>query len=100
MVRKALWSAALASGLTLIASINGMASVSVTEVTSEPSPLAACSNDSQPGSNSVSAEVEPQLAVFGQGASQKMIGTWHQDRWSNGGAHGVGFAVANGGAWQ
>jgi hypothetical protein len=100
MVKKALWSAALASGLTLIASINGLASVSVTEVTSEPSPLASCSNDSQPGRNFVSAEVEPQLAVFGQGASQKMIGTWHQDRWSNGGGHGVGFAVATGGAWQ
>jgi len=100
MVKKALWSAALASGLTLIASINGLASVSVTEVTSEPSPLASCSNDSQPGKNYVSGEEEPQLAVFGQGATQKMIGTWHQDRWSNGGAHGVGFAVATGGTWQ
>ena len=100
MVRKALWSAALASALTLVASVNGLASVSVTTVSSEPSPIASCSNDSQLGKNYPSGEEEPQLAVFGSGATQKMIATWHQDRWSNGGAHGVGFAVANGGAWQ
>ena len=100
MVRKALWSAALASALTLMASVNGMASVSVTEVTTEPSPIASCSNDGQPGKNYPSGEEEPQLAVFGSGATQKMIATWHQDRWSNGGAHGVGFAVANGGVWN
>lgn len=81
-------------------SINGLASVSVTEVSSEPSPIATCNNDGQPGRNYPSAEAEPQLAVFGSGRAQKMIATWHQDRWSNGGAHGIGFAVARGGAWQ
>ena len=100
MVRKALLIGALASGLTLVTPISGLASVSVTEVTSEPSPIASCNNDSQPGRNFPSAEVEPQIAVFGQGATQKMIATYHQDRWSNGGAHGIGFAVANGGVWQ
>jgi hypothetical protein len=100
LIRRALFAGALASGLTLITSINGLASVSVTEVSSEPSPTASCNNGSQSGLNYPSGEAEPQLAVFGQGASQKMIATYHQDRWSNGGAHGVGYAVANGGVWQ
>ncbi len=100
LVRKALWIVALASGLTLVTSIAGLASVTVTKVTTEPSPLAGCSNDGQSGRNYVSGEEEPQLAVFGSGPTSKMVGMYHQDRWSNGGAHGVGFAVAQGGAWQ
>ena len=100
MVRRAFYGAALASVMTLVGSINGLAAISTTQVTSEPSPIATCNNDSQPGRNYPSAEVEPQLAVFGHGPTQKMIATWHQDRWSNGGAHGVGYAIARGGAWQ
>src|SRR5713101_3980916 len=93
MIRKALWSAAVACGLTLIASIGGLAGVSVSTVSKEPSPLAVCSNDSQTGKNYVSGEEEPQLAVHGT----QMIGMWHQDRWSNGGAHGIGVGFSNGG---
>lgn len=84
---------ALAGGLTLIGSIQGLASVSVVPVSSEPSPLAACGNDGQPGRNFVSAEVEPQLAVHGS----TMIAQFHQDRWSNGGGHGIGVGVSGDG---
>ena len=99
MVRRAFWISALATGLTLASSIVGLASVAVTTVSQEPSPIASCNNNSQPGRNFPSGEAEPQIAVFGSGATQKMIGVWHQDRWSNGGAHGIGFAVATGGTW-
>ena len=95
MIRKALWIGALASGLTLLTATNGLA-ISASPVSQEPSPLAGCSNDSQPGKNYVSGEEEPQLAVIGQ----KMVGMWHQDRWSNGGAHGIGYAVHTSAGWQ
>jgi len=93
LISKPLLIGALAGGLTLIASVQGLASVSVVTVSKEPSPLAACPNDSQPGRNYVSGEEEPQLAVFGS----TMIGMWHQDRWSNGGAHGIGVGTSTGG---
>ena len=93
MVRKALWSTALAVGVALIGAINGLASVAVSPVSSEPSPLATCDNGSQIGHNYVSGEEEPQLAVFGK----QMIGMWHQDRWSNGGAHGIGVGTSTDG---
>ena len=90
-------STALASVLTVVASINGLASVSVTEVTSEPSPIASCNNAGQPGRNYPSGEEEPQLAVRGQ----TMIAMYHQDRWSNGGAHGIGVgtSIDGGNTW-
>ena len=92
-MRKALWIGALASGMTLLASIGGLAQGSA--VSQEPSPLASCDNGTQTGRNYVSAEVEPQLAVSGK----NMIAQWHQDRWSNGGGHGIGVGVSsNGGA--
>jgi hypothetical protein len=94
LVRKALWSAALASGLTLIASIQGLASVVVSPV-SQAAFSIPCNNDSQTGRNYPSGEEEPQVAVSGA----FMIAMYHQDRWSNGGAHGIGVgASTDGGA--
>ena len=84
MLRKAVWISALASALALLSSIGGLAADSA--VSQEPSPLADCSNGTQTGRNYVSAEVEPSLAVSGT----QMIGMFHQDRWSNGGGHGIG----------
>src|SRR5438034_9805753 len=59
-------------------------------VVSGPSPLAACKaqDAAQPGRNFFNAEVEPQVAVSGSNA----IAMWHEDRWSNGGGHGIGFS--------
>jgi hypothetical protein len=76
-----------------MAAVTGIAGPAT--VSSEPSPYAACANDSQPGRIFVSGETEPNLAVSGS----NMIAMWHQDRWSNGGAHGIGVGFSsNGGA--
>jgi hypothetical protein len=97
LIRSALSAGALAAALSLITSITGVASVTVVPVSKEPSPLATCVNDSQPGRNFPSGETEPNLAVAGS----TMIAMWHQDRWSNGGAHGIGVGVSTdgGGSW-
>jgi Neuraminidase (sialidase) len=60
-----------------------------------PSPLANCVTPagSSTARNYPDAEVEPQLAVHGSG----LVAMWHQDRWSNGGAHGIGIGTSNDG---
>src|SRR6266705_366242 len=67
---------------------------------SGPSPYATCSNDSQSGKNYVNAEVEPWVAE-NPANSSNIIGVWQQDRWSNGGAHGLvaGFSFDGGATW-
>ncbi len=67
---------------------------------SGPSPYATCSNDSQSGKNFVNAEVEPWVAE-NPANSSNIIGVWQQDRWSNGGAHGLvaGFSFDGGATW-
>jgi len=80
--------------MTLLATIGGLAQGPA--VSKEPSPLAACPNGTQTGKNYVSAEVEPSLAVNGT----QMIGLFHQDRWSNGGGHGIGVVYNNGTGWN
>jgi hypothetical protein len=95
LVGKALWVSALSSALALIGSIVGLAGGPA--VSQEPSPLAACPNGSQIGRNYVSAEVEPSLAVH----DTQMIGMFHQDRWSNGGGHGIGVVYSKDGTnWK
>jgi hypothetical protein len=96
LVRKAKFVIAFAGVLVLVASVSGLASVGLVTVSKEPtSPLATCNNGTQPGKNYPNSEIEPQLAVSGS----HMIAMWHQDRWSNGGAHGVGTGWStNGGA--
>lgn len=84
----------------LIASIQGLAGVTVNQASPQTppgSPYANCANGSQPGNLFVDGEVEPQLAVSGS----SMIAMYHQDRWSNGGAHGigVGFSSDGGATW-
>ena len=71
---------------------------------SGPSPYAGCSNAGQPGTNFLNAEVEPFVAVnpatVGT-ANVNVIGVWQQDRWNNGGAHGLvaGFSFDGGATW-
>jgi len=59
---------------------------------SGPSPFASC-NIGGPGTNYVNAEVEPWLAVNPANPSN-LIAVWQQDRWSNGGAHGLVAAAS------
>jgi hypothetical protein len=75
-----------ASGLTLV---------------SGPSPYANCPNDAQSGTNYLNAEVEPWIAANPTN-SRNLIGVWQQDRWSNGGAHGLiaGFSSDSGKTWS
>jgi hypothetical protein len=66
---------------------------------SGPSPYATCTIGG-PGTNYVNAEVEPYVAV-NPADNQNVIGVWQQDRWSNGGAHGLvaGFSFDGGATW-
>jgi hypothetical protein len=97
LVRKAIWSAALATGLTLIVSIYGIASVSAQKISTEPSPYQSCPTDSQTGRLYLSGEEEPQVAI--SKSTGTMIAMYHQDRWSNGGANGIGVSIFSGGTW-
>src|SRR5260370_7013166 len=64
------------------------------------SPYASCLNAGEPGTNSVNAEVEPYVAANPHLAGN-IVGVWQQDRWNNGGAHGLvaGFSFDGGATW-
>src|SRR5439155_5620541 len=65
----------------------GTATVAPLVQVSGPSPFAACTVGG-PGTNYPNAEVEPFVAVNPANPSN-VIGVFQQDRWSNGGAHGL-----------
>ncbi len=68
---------------------------------SGPSPYAGCSNAGQPGTNYLNAEVEPWVSA-NPANPKNIIGVWQQDRWSNGGAHGLvaGSSLNGGKSWS
>lgn len=67
------------------------------QVASGPSPFAACTAGNAPGSVLYpNAEEEPWLDV-NPTDSANLIGVWQQDRWSDGGAHGLVTAVSHDG---
>jgi len=70
----------------------GAATVGPLTLVSGPSPYAGCTIGG-PGTNYPNAEVEPWVSVSPVN-SQNIIGVWQQDRWSNGGAHGLLTAVS------
>jgi len=65
----------------------GPAAVGPLTVASGPSPFASCTVGG-PGTNYPNAEVEPFVAV-NPANPNNLIGVYQQDRWSNGGAHGL-----------
>ncbi len=83
--------------IALLAAPVGAVSAPVT--VSGASPFAACTIGG-PGTNYVNAEVEPWVAVNPTNA-KNLIGAWQQDRWSNGGAHGLvaGYSFDGGTTW-
>jgi len=92
----------LAASLLLAIAPNASASVTTPVLVSGPSPYAgaACvkTDAGQPGQEFLNGEAEPYVAVSPVNAGN-VIGVFHQDRWSNGGAHGIAGAFsANGGA--
>jgi Neuraminidase (sialidase) len=92
---------AIGSALAIAGSATGLAKAAqpttgLVQVSGPPpSPLAGCVTPagSSTARNYPDAEVEPQLAVDGKA----MVAMWHQDRWSNGGAHGIGVGTSNDG---
>lgn len=105
MLKKVFSLTALAGALSLVASVNGVAGVSTpVRASALVSPLAACASQDGAqiavtgGRNYLNAEVEPTLGVFGN----HVIGQWHEDRWSNGGGHGIGVGVSSdsGATWS
>ncbi len=84
--------------------VGSAAAVTPLALVSGPSPYASCSTPGQPGTVYTNAEVEPYVAVnpatSGSGILN-IIGVWQQDRWSNGGAHGLvaGFSFNGGTTW-
>ena len=100
MLKRALYVSALAGALTLITSSVGVAGVTApVRASALASPLAGCASQdagqiaASGGRNFLNAEVEPTLAVSGN----NLIGLWHEDRWSNGGAHGIGLGTSSDG---
>ena len=88
----------LATAGTALAHANAVPTPLVT--VSSADPYAGCSNAGQSGTNHVDAEIEPYVAVNPHTAGN-IIGVWQQDRWSNGGAHGLlaGFSIDGGKTW-
>jgi len=71
-------------------------------VASGPSPFAKCTFGAGPSAiNFLNAEVEPYVAVNPTNP-QNLIGVWQQDRWSDGGAHGLvaGYSNDGGATWK
>ncbi len=87
--------AAIPLGALLYASAASAAPV----LASGPSPFANCTIGG-PGTVYVNAEVEPWVAINPANPSN-VIGAWQQDRWSNGGAHGLvaGYSFDGGHTW-
>lgn len=78
------------------------ATLSPLATVSGPSPFASCTLGSAPGAvNYVNAEVEPWVAV-NPANPDNIIGAWQQDRWSDGGAHGLvaGYTTDGGTTWH
>ena len=88
---------ALLRASTLTAAVVISPAALAATLVSGPSPFAGCTVGG-PGTNYVNAEVEPYVAVNPANPTN-YIGVWQQDRWSNGGAHGLMSAASfDGGA--
>ena len=93
--------AAVALVVGLVALPAGAATVAPLVLVSGPSPYASCTVGGGPGAtNFTNAEVEPYVAV-NPASKTNLIGVWQQDRWSDGGAHGLvaGFSADGGATW-
>lgn len=96
--------AAISSGLALLFSSTGLAArpPALSNLSGTSSPYASCTVGAGTGRNLyINAEVEPQVAM-NPANPQNLVAQYQQDRWSNGGAHGLASAFSfNGGkTWQ
>ncbi len=78
----------------------GVLATSTVPVSHDPSPYLGCNPPAAGGTNFPNAEVEPNVANNPL-TSGNLIAVWQQDRWSNGGAHGMaaGFSTDDGATW-
>lgn len=86
----------------LLATPGASAVAPSTQTVSGPSPFADCTAGAAPGSvNYPNAEVEPWVAVNPKDPGN-IIGAWQQDRWSDGGSHGLvaGYTTNGGASWH
>ena len=92
-----------AAGMAVLASATvALAAVVVGPLAtaSRPSPFAACTDGQSegppPGEVFVNAEVEPWVDINPTDGNN-VIGTWQQDRWTDGGAHGLDTGISHDG---
>lgn len=96
--------AVVGAALSILAASGTAFAAAPARVSQDPSPYATpgcLALDNQPGSrNYLNSEVEPQVAVDPTNPSH-LVGAWQQDRWSNGGAHGLvaGYSTDGGTTW-
>jgi lipid-binding SYLF domain-containing protein len=98
------WSPLLSIALAVVVGAAPVLAAVAVSTVSGPSPYAACANQGETGTVYINDEVEPYVAVNPTtvGSSNvNIIGVWQQDRWSNGGAHGLvaGFSLDGGTTW-
>jgi Neuraminidase (sialidase) len=88
---------AVGAGVLALAAVAATASAvqGPLRLASGPSPFAACTVGG-PGTNYPNSELEPFVAVNPANA-RNIIGVFQQDRWSNGGAHGIVASVSTDG---
>jgi hypothetical protein len=98
-VARTLWRAVLAAAAAALVVVAPAAGGAYTQgplvLASQPSPFAGCTVGG-PGTNYPNSEVEPFVAVSPANANN-IIGVFQQDRWDNGGAHGIVAAVTHDG---
>ena len=94
MAKRVFWAAALGGALAVIGASAGVAGGGPFPVSGPSNSICTSAQDnSQPGRVFGNSTDEPNVAVFGSNA----IAMWHQDRWSGGGAHGIGVGVSSNG---
>ena len=99
VTRNVLLALAVTAGVCAFAASAGAGTFTVTPLTlaSGPSPFAGCTVGGAPGSVLYpNAEEEPWIDV-NPTDPQNLIAAWQQDRWSDGGAHGLVTAVSHNG---
>src|SRR5213596_1137423 len=99
LARKVLLALATVVGASAMAAGAGAGVFTVAPLTlaSGPSPFAGCTVGGAPGSVLYpNAEEEPWVDV-NPANSSNLIAVWQQDRWSDGGAHGLVTAVSHNG---
>jgi len=97
--------AVVLAALTYVA-VGGSASAAAPALVSQnPSPFATpgCQalDSPAPSKSHLNSEVEPQVAIDPTNSSH-LVGAWQQDRWSDGGAHGLvaGYSNDGGASWN